>query len=140
MADLSITAANVVPSTSGGWTLGQGIAGGTITAGQPVYADATDGGKLKAADADAEATALARGIAVSNAADEQPVRYVSRGRLTLGSGIVVRGRAYYVSTTAGGICRESDIASSKYTTLLGIAVSTDDLDVQLIPSNVTTSA
>jgi|TARA_Y100000593_G_scaffold22564_1_gene44960 hypothetical protein len=140
MADVTITAAQVQPSTTGGWTLGQGIAGATITAGQPIYADATDGGKLKPADADAEATAAARGIAVSNAADEQPVRYLVAGPVILGSGNLVRGRSYFVSSNAGGICREADVASSKYTTALGLATTTSELTVNLQSSGVTNSA
>ena len=140
MADVTITASQVQPSTTGGWTLGQGIAGATITAGQPIYADATDGGKLKPADADAEATASARGIAASDAADEQPVRYLVDGPIILGSGNLVQGRAYYVSSNAGGICREADVAASKYTTVLGLATTTSELHVQLQSSGVTNSA
>ena len=140
MADVTITAAQVQPSPTGGWTLGQGIAGGTITAGQPLYADATDGGKLKPTDADAAATAAARGIALSNAADDQPIRYLVSGPIILGVGNLVRGRSYFVSATAGGICRESDVASGVYTTSLGLATTTSQLDVQIQSSGVTNSA
>ena len=140
MADVTIVAGQVLPSTAGGWTLGQGIAGATITAGHPLYADASDGGKLKPADADAQTTARARGIAVSSAGDEQPIRYLVAGPITLGSGNLVQGRSYFVSANAGGICRESDVASSKFTTALGLATTTSQLDVQLQSSNVANSA
>ena len=140
MADVTIVAGQVLPSTAGGWTLGQGTAGATITAGQPLYADASDRGKLKPADADALTTARARGIAVSSAGDEQPIRYLVAGPITLGSGNLVQGRSYFVSANAGGICRESDVASSKFTTSLGLATTTSQLDVQLQSSNVANSA
>jgi len=140
MADVVITAGDVKPATAGGWALAQGIAGATITAGQPIYADATDGGKLKPADADAEATAAVRGIALAAAGDDQPIRYLGSGPIVLGSTNLVRGRVYFVSSTAGGICREADVASGKYSTVLGVATTTGILTVNLQAAGVTNSA
>ena len=140
MADVTITAANVRPTEDGDWVLGQGIAGETVTAGQVLYADATDGGKLKAADADSLQKAHAVGVAMSNAAEDQPIRYLASGPAILGSGNLVRGRVYYASSNAGGLCRESDIATSKYTTAVGVATTTSELTVHLVVSGVTTTA
>ena len=58
MADITITAANVVASA--GARIEHGTAGATVTAGQIVFLDSTTTGKWQLADADA-ATAAARG-------------------------------------------------------------------------------
>ena len=50
MADVSVTAASVVKTAT--TIFGIGVAGGTVTAGQPVYQDTTASNKLKPADAD----------------------------------------------------------------------------------------
>lgn len=50
MADVSVTAASVVKTATS--LIGYGTAGGTVTAGQPVYADTTASNKLKPCDAD----------------------------------------------------------------------------------------
>lgn len=122
MADLSITSSSVQPA--GGATLVTGTAGATVTAGQPVYKDAGDGNKLKPADADAsEAAAAAVGIAVNDAADEQPVTYITRGNLVTDA-TTVKGAIYIVSGNAGGIAPAADLASGDYTTLLAVASDT----------------
>ncbi len=130
MADHSITAADVQPTAGQTWTLANGTAGGTITAGQPVYADATDGGDLKPCINTAEATANCVGIAVGSAADKQPIRYLTAGRLTV-TGTLTTGRVYYVSGNAGGICLEADIVSGDWVCALGIAVAGDQIEVDI---------
>lgn len=118
MADLSITAANVQPGA--GATIVHGTAGATVTAGQPVYADANDSNKWKPADADAsEAAADVTGIALNNAADEQPLSIIKRGLLATGA-TTVKGTVYVLSGTAGGICPAADLASGDWTTILGV--------------------
>jgi hypothetical protein len=88
MADLSQTAANVLEGSTG--QRRNGVAGATITAGMPLYADASDGGKLKPADADASAAAATVvGIALHAAADEQPIAYCAAGLINLGATLVV---------------------------------------------------
>ena len=49
MAAISITAANVLKSSTG--QVSVGTAGATITAGQSVYIDTSDSNKIKLADA-----------------------------------------------------------------------------------------
>ena len=84
MADLSITAAQVLPDPSG--DVYNGIAGATITAGQSVYLDATTT-TVKLADADASAAAAAAiGIALHAATSGQPIRVQRSGTPTLGAG------------------------------------------------------
>lgn len=125
MADISITAASVVPGTNA--TLKHGVAGEALTAGQPVYQDATTKKWLKA-DADS-ATAAARsalGMALCGSALNQPVTVLTDGDVTLGA-VLTAGLAYYLSGTAGGICPVADVGSGEYVCLLGLAKSTSVL-------------
>lgn len=134
MADISIVAANVLPSTSA--TYRDGTAGGTITAGQPVYQDAADSKKWKAADANASAaTAEAVGIALHGASAGQPLRVQVTGLITIG-GTVVVGTIYIVSANAGGIAPSSDQASGWYTTILGVATTTGIISLGIKVSGV----
>lgn len=128
MADLTITAADVQTTTS--TRTWQGIAGATVTAGQPVYADAADSNKYKPADADASATAAAVGVAVHGAAAGQPLIVAQYGSLTL-SAVMTAGEVYCVSTTAGGIAPVGDLTTGNYVTVLGVATTTSNLKLGL---------
>lgn len=128
MADVSVTAASVVKTTT--TLISEGIAGGTVTAGQPVYSDSTDSNKLKAADADVQATSVAVGIALHGAAAGQPLKYATSGNLTFNSCFTVGG-IYVVSTTAGGIAPDTDLASGDYVTILGIATTATNLNIKI---------
>ena len=134
MADITITAASVVPGGSA--TTIDGHAGATITAGQAVYRDPTTG-RFLLADCDS-ATAAARspiGIALNGAASGQPLEVLTRGAVTIGASITA-GVAYYLSPTAGGICPVADLSSGDYPTIIGIAKSTTVLDVLIHESGV----
>ena len=133
MADISVTAASIQKTTSTLWALG--IAGATVTAGQPVYADATDSGKLKLADADVLATSKAVGIALHGAASGQPLQYATGGTLTFNAALTA-GEVYVVSTTAGGIAPAADMGSGDFVTVLGIGTSTTVLKIGIIQSAV----
>jgi hypothetical protein len=129
MADLTITAANVIAGASA--TTRVGTAGAAITAGQAVYRDAADG-KFKLADANS-GTAAARspkGIALHAAAAGQPLVIVTSGPVTIGAALTA-GVAYYQSSTPGGICPVADLVTGAYPTVLGMASSTTVLDVQI---------
>jgi hypothetical protein len=118
MSDISVTAANVLAGA--GAIIRTGRAGGTITAGQPVYADAADNGDLKAADNNVSAAlANAIGIALHGASDGQPLSYQVEGDINLGATLEV-GETYIVSATAGGIAPVEDI-STNFVTVLGVA-------------------
>jgi hypothetical protein len=65
MTDLTITAANVL--ASGQATKETGIAGATITAGQPVYKEATTG-TFKLSDSNARAEVAVYGVALHGSA------------------------------------------------------------------------
>jgi hypothetical protein len=134
MSDISVTAASVVANE--GATRAEGTAGGTITAGQPIYKDASDGYKLKAADTNASsASAAAVGIALHAALAGQPIEYITAGVLTLNAVLTV-GETYIVSATAGGIAPVGDSASGWYTTHLGIGLTTSTLLVKPLVSGV----
>ena len=128
MADLTITVADVKKTDS--TSIAEGIAGATITAGQPVYKDSTASNKLKPADADVLATAAAVGIALHGASADQPLKYATSGNLTL-SAVMTAGAVYVVSTNAGGIAPVADLGSGDYVTLLGIATSTTNLKLSI---------
>jgi hypothetical protein len=128
MADLTITVADVKKTDS--TSIAEGIAGATITAGQPVYKDSTASNKLKPADADVLASAAAVGIALHGASADQPLKYATSGNLTL-SAVMTAGAVYVVSTNAGGIAPVADLGSGDYVTLLGIATSTTNLKLSI---------
>ncbi len=133
MADLTVTAANVVKGSNA--TIEQGTSGASVTAGQVVYKDAN--GKYQLADSNS-GTAIARsprGIALHAAAANQPLAIHRSGEITIGA-TMTAGVAYYLSDTPGGICPVADVGSGEYSVILGIAKSTTILDVKIQESGV----
>lgn len=131
MADVSVTAASVVKTAT--TIFGIGVAGGTVTAGQPVYQDTTASNKLKPADADVLASSKVIGIALHGASDGQPLQYAYGGSLTFNSAFTV-GQVYVASTNAGGIAPYSDLGSGDYVTTLGVATSATNLKIGILYS------
>jgi len=134
MADVSITAANVVRGTNS--KIKQGTLGATVTAGQLVYLDAADN-RYKLTDGDS-ATAAARvvdGIALNGGASGQPVVVHYEGPITIG-GTIVKGTVYAMSDVAGAIRPIADNASGDYVTTIGIALTSAILDVKIHNSGV----
>jgi len=134
MADLTITAANVIAGA--GAAVSRGVAGATVTAGQAVYLDTADG-KWKLADNNS-ATAAVRtpgGIALNGASDGQPLAVLTEGPITIGAALTA-GVAYYLSDTPGGICPVADLGAGEYPTVIGIASSTTVLKVAINASGV----
>lgn len=132
MADISITAANVIAGA--GAEVKHGTAGATITAGQVVYREAATG-KFKLADCDS-ATAEVRspyGIALNGASDGQPLAVLRSGLITIG-GTLTAGVAYYLSPTAGGIAPVADLTTGDYPSVLGIATTTAIMKVAIAES------
>lgn len=122
MADLVQTAASVLAAASAAGNIRQVTAGGTITAGMPVYLDAATR-TYKAADASALLTAAAVGIALNGAASGQPLTILTGGSINIGATLTV-GAVYVVSATAGAIAPLADLLSTEYVTTLGTATST----------------
>lgn len=128
MADLSVTASQVVASTTTS-DIEHGTSGEAITIGQSVYKKASDG-KIYKADANASsATATAIGIAISTAsAANQGMSWQKSGTITIGAAAsITAGATYYVSATAGGIAPEADLATGHYVTFLGVGNSSNGI-------------
>ena len=132
MAVLTITAANVAKGASSNTK--SGTAGAAITQGQPVYLAAATT-TLFPADADVLASAAVVGVALNAASTGQPVTYQTSGPITIGATVTV-GTAYYASTTAGGVCLESDLASGDFATFLGFATSTTVITLDIKAAGV----
>jgi hypothetical protein len=118
MADLTVTAASVL------WTSGTkqtGVAGASITAGQPVYLDSTTS-TLKLAQSDGTAAeADAVGVALHAAGSGQPLVYASQGAVINIGATTTKATTYVVSATAGGVAPQADLVSTNKIVRLGYA-------------------
>jgi hypothetical protein len=133
MADISITAANVVAGSDA--VRESGTAGATVTAGQLVYLDTSDM-KYKLADSNgAAALRVPNGIALNGASNGQPLSVQKGGDITIG-GTLTAGIPYFLSDTPGGLCPLPDIGTGEYSCIVGIAKSTSVLAVNIQPSGV----
>jgi hypothetical protein len=129
MADVSITAANVVAGANA--VIQHGIAGATVTAGQPLYRDSSDG-RLKLADCDASATTAACvGLALHGASNGQPLAFTADDDDFTVGGTVAVG-IYVLSGTAGGIAPVADLAAADYVVFIGAAKSTSKMKVKIV--------
>ena len=129
MADITITAANVVKSTAA--VTASGTAGATITAGQLLYKDTSDSDKLKLAQHDGTAIeATIAGVALHGASSGQPITYQTSGLITIGA-TTVAGTVYVASATAGGIAPDADAGAGDYKSILGVATTTAAIQIQI---------
>lgn len=136
MTDLVITPANVKAGSN--VSREDGIAGATILAGQVVYLNATTG-KYGLADNNAPTPPeikTPRGIALNGASLDQPIAVHKAGDITIGATLVA-GTEYYLGDTPGGICPRADLIATETVTILGLAVSTTVLRVNIQMSGVT---
>ncbi|MBS9476235.1 hypothetical protein [Ancylobacter radicis] len=135
MADLSITAANVVAGSNS--VQEHGLAGEAIVAGKAVYkASATKKWMLADSNSATAEAKVTRGIALNGAALNQPVTIHKFGDLTLGS-VLTAGTSYYLSDTPGGICVFADLASGEDVSFIGVAKSSTVLAVNVNTPGVT---
>lgn len=133
MADVSVTAASVVPSTD--TQVADGVAGATITAGQTVYLDSATS-TYKLADANASSTTAATvGIAMNGASAGQYLKVATTGTITPGF-TVTTGEIYVQSATAGGIAPKADLASGHYPVIIGIGTSASLLKLSMFRGGV----
>lgn len=135
MADLSITAANVVAGSNS--VQAHGLAGEAVAAGKPVYkASATKKWMLSDSNSGTAEARRVDGIALNGAALNQPLVVHKFGDLTVGA-VLTAGTAYYLSDTPGGICPVADVASGEDVCLIGIAKSSTVLAVDIQMPGVT---
>jgi hypothetical protein len=134
MADLVITAANVVSGT--GARIAEGTAGVALTAGQVVYLDsATSTYKLADNDSGTAAARSPKGIALHAAAAGQPIAVHTKGPITIGATVAASG-IYVLSSTAGAICPAADLGSGDYTSIIGLGTSTTVIEVNIMEAGV----
>lgn len=131
MADLPITAANVVAGANS--TTTNGFAGGTITAGQAVYLSAATN-KYLPAQANNVNTSTVSGISLNNASANQPLQVLTGGNLICGGTPVVGGTYNLGADNAGAIAPVADITTGSYVVFLGIATSNTNIFVQILNS------
>ena len=132
MTDLTQTAANV--QSGNGATLQRKDAAETITAGESVYVDSNN--QLALCENDNSAVeANAGGIAVNGGAAGQPVTYQTGGRINVGAALVA-GETYVIGAVFGAIAPVADVAASEFSTILGIAISTSELEMSLNASGI----
>lgn len=134
MVDIVITPANVVPGANA--VTASGVAGAAITAGQVVYRDPSTRKWLLADNNSPTADARTPfGIALSNAALNQPLVVQTEGDINLGAALTV-GTPLFLSDTPGGICPLADLLAGEFVSFLGIAVSASNFKMKPLVSGV----
>ena len=110
--------------------------GVAVTEGAAVYLDTTTS-KFMLADATTSAKAAVVGIIISPAAlDGYALMQTSRKYIA--GTTLVAGDPVYLSATAGGgnLCPHADLIATNYVTLIGHAVSTTEIKLDLIATAV----
>jgi hypothetical protein len=122
MADLSITAGSVVPSSSA--TKVNGKAGEAINAGQTVFLDTTASNTYKLADGNDSTKMPVAGIAGNTAGTGQALQVITADpALTIGSHGLGNGIPLFQSATAGGICPFADLSTGNKTTCVAVTAT-----------------
>ena len=133
MADLNPTDATVLPQAGSRRT--KGIAGESLVQGATVYKSAADNKLYNAINTSAAAADVV-GIALTISSVDQPVVYLTSGKIDLSTTVVV-GTAY-VQSAAGLMTAITDIAhdTADWVTIIGIATTAAILDVNIQASAV----
>lgn len=133
MADISLTGPITVDSLAYCETM---IAQVAIAAGKVVYRNASASGQAALADADASASAEVVGVAVNTAGIGEPVIVAKSGATITQTGTTfTKAVAVYASVTAGSMA-DAAPASTKYSSIVGIPLSTSILKISVINSGV----
>lgn len=134
MADLIQTPANVSLTDSSDTQIRKVVYGESVTQGMPVYRKASDD-KYYKADKGYLANAEAVGIALTPGAIGEYGVIATRGEIDLGATLSL-GETYVVST-AGAISPVGDLTTNEHPTILGIAITTASLKLDISVSGVT---
>lgn len=135
MVDLSQTAGNVYRVS--GVQEKTGVAGEAITAGSPVYLNATDG-KLYDAQNDgtvAEATVVGVATAGAGRADVT-IGYAPNGAKVNIGATTTAGTIYVLSAAAGAIAPAADIVTGNYVSVLFVGTGSAEVTLQIANSGV----
>jgi hypothetical protein len=136
MADIAVTAASVLPTTT--TVYGRGITAVTVTAGQTVYSDLATSGQFRLATNTSAATALLAGIAMHGATAGQPLIIATAGDVTFNA-VLTAATAFVLGSVAGGISASADLDAStgtRFGSVLGMATTTTNLLIQISNSGV----
>lgn len=132
MADLSVVAANVKPGSDA--VTKRGIASEAITAGDSVFVAVDLGIELCEKD-QAALDAACRGVALNDAAVDQPIEYAVSGSVDMGA-ILAIGQVYIVGAAPGGLAPEVDAGAGDFVTVVGVATSANLLKLGILQSGV----
>lgn len=135
MADITITAASVVPGSDAQIDYGH-VAGEAIIQGKTVYLNSTTK-KWNLADSNSATVEQrkATGISLNSASLNQPLAVQKSGTITIGATLTA-GLAYYNSDTPGGICPVADVGTGEYVEVIGLANSTTTIVLDFSFPNV----
>lgn len=121
MTDISVTAANV--KWIGGVRPIRGTGGASVTRGQAAYLNTTTG-KYGLGDADTDAASEYAGQFLTDGFDGGDVLIAPPGAIINWGATLTAGTIYTLSTTAGGVCPEGDLATGDYVVVLAIGAGT----------------
>lgn len=110
--------------------------GATLTAGTFVYKDAADSNKVKAADNTTTAKSTVAGILLNGGAAGQPGTICTSDSAFVMDAVLTLGAVYVISSTAGKIIENSEVAAGKIT-YCGVATSTTVLQFVPLVTDVT---
>ena len=135
MADLVIVPADVKISGASASVI-TSLAAEAIIAGQVVYLD-DDTRSYFVADSSTAVTALMAGVAITSCATGEYFLLQISNTYMVGAA-VVKGTPYYLSDTpdVGAICVHADLASADLVTLIGHAVSTTEIELDITPTGI----
>lgn len=134
MADITITAANV-KQVAGSTQTTDDTAGEAVTAGQWCYIKSSDGKAYKADVDTTTAEANVKGMALNDAAADQPVKLAIGGNVDVGS-VLTAGETYVLSDD-GAMAPIGDLLAGDIVTILGVALDADTLHILKYASGVT---
>lgn len=132
MADLSITAGDVVPSSAA--SKNNYKAGAAISGGDIVYLDtSTNPNTIKLADGNDPTKLPVLGIATNTAGIGQQVLVVSSdANLTIGTHSLGLGIPMFLSATPGKVCPLADVSTGNQTTCVMVTNTTTTVSFGII--------
>lgn len=130
MANVTITAANFLPTASATYLINASVAGEAISAGELVYLKTSDQKYWKAIATTAEASTVV-GFAANTAATGQRLSIVTKDTATaVGAVLTAAGTVFGLSSGAAGkLCNIADVDadSGVFTLFAGIAVTSSTI-------------